>query len=467
MASGAPASAGAGGGAVISSAELEKLNAKQNAILRRQIELFAGHLGDRAQWDSKTLAQTQQAAEIQRLQAELDLWITEHGGSSYADGIKPMFSAAKARRYDSWWNWARDAAARVATKKSLSPKDQMAFSNRADEDLVLFLEYLASTQSSTALSQAIQAAKNPSKQPTHKPNFPVTAPKTTIDGSGKLIYAEVSRASDASPASFASQAISSGWLGLCSRDPESPSIWRTDASLTRLYGQALNSFTGTGATWAGRNVLMTGCGRGSIAGEMLRGLLEGGAQVCVTTSSYGRANLDHFRRLYEEHGSRGSALVVVPFNQGSQQDVHGLVAYLQDNLGWELDAIVPFAAIPENGRSLLEIGSAEGEASGSSELAHRLMLTNVLRLLGAIARSKEQRGIETRPAQVILPLSPNHGVFGFDGLYGESKLGLETLLNRWNSESWSNYLSIVGAVIGYHVIFMLITYFVDGHAELD
>jgi fatty acid synthase subunit beta len=34
-------------------------------------------------------------------------------------------------------------------------------------------------------------------------------------------------------------------------------------------------------------------------------------------------------------------------------------------------------------------------------------------------------------------------------LYGESKIGLETLLNRWHSESWSNYLTIVGAVIGW------------------
>jgi 3-oxoacyl-ACP reductase-like protein len=40
----------------------------------------------------------------------------------------------------------------------------------------------------------------------------------------------------------------------------------------------------------------------------------------------------------------------------------------------------------------------------------------------------------TRPAHVILPLSPNHGIFGYDGLYAESKLGLEALVNKWKSE---------------------------------
>jgi fatty acid synthase subunit alpha len=38
---------------------------------------------------------------------------------------------------------------------------------------------------------------------------------------------------------------------------------------------------------------------------------------------------------------------------------------------------VPFAAIPEQGIEATELG-------GRSELAHRLMLTNVLRLLGAV-----------------------------------------------------------------------------------
>ncbi len=48
-----------------------------------------------------------------------------------------------------------------------------------------------------------------------------------------------------------------------------------------------------------------------------------------------------------------------------------------------------------------------------------------------------------------MPLSPNHGTFGNDGLYSESKMSLETLFSRWHSESWGNYLTICGAVIGW------------------
>lgn len=77
------------------------------------------------------------------------------------------------------------------------------------------------------------------------------------------------------------------------------------------------------------------------------------------------------------------------------------------------------------------------------------MLVNVERLLGSIAQAKDQQKIRGRPAAVILPLSPNHGDFGGDGLYSESKLGLEALFNRFHSESWSTQVSIIGTVIGW------------------
>jgi fatty acid synthase subunit alpha len=190
---------------------------------------------------------------------------------------------------------------------------------------------------------------------------------------------------------------------------------------------------------------MTGAGAGSIGVEVLQGLLSGGAKVIVTTSRFSREVTEYYQAMYSKFGSRGSALVVVPFNQGSKQDVDALVNYTYDTkkgLGWDLDFIIPFAAIPENGREIDSIDS-------KSELAHRIMLTNLLRLLGMVKTNKASRGFETRPAQVILPLSPNHGTFGNDGLYSESKLGLETLFNRWHSESWGNYLTVCGAVIGW------------------
>ena len=221
--------------------------------------------------------------------------------------------------------------------------------------------------------------------------------------------------------------------------------WEYSKKLTGLYLDGLTHAAKSGVTFQGKNVLMTGAGAGSIGAEVLQGLITGGAKVVVTTSRFSREVTEYYQSMYSRYGSRGSQLIVVPFNQGSKQDVEALVNYIYDSntgLGWDLDFIIPFAAIPENGRQIDSIDS-------KSELAHRIMLTNLLRLLGCVKTQKATRGFETRPAQVVLPLSPNHGTFGNDGLYSESKLALETLFNRWHSEDWGNFLTICGAVIGW------------------
>jgi 3-oxoacyl-ACP reductase-like protein len=50
------------------------------------------------------------------------------------------------------------------------------------------------------------------------------------------------------------------------------------------------------------------------------------------------------------------------------------------------------------------------------------MLVNLLQILRAVKNKKASRHFVTRPTQVILPLFPNHGLFGNDGLYSESKI---------------------------------------------
>ncbi|KAI1340429.1 fatty acid synthase subunit alpha [Xylariaceae sp. FL0016] len=221
--------------------------------------------------------------------------------------------------------------------------------------------------------------------------------------------------------------------------------WEYSKKLTGVYLDCLEDAAKNGITYQDKHVLITGAGAGSIGAEVLQGLISGGAKVVVTTSRFSRQVTEYYQSMYARYGARGSQLVVVPFNQGSKQDVDALVEYIYDpksGLGWDLDYIIPFAAISENGRQIDGIDS-------KSELAHRIMLTNLLRLLGDVKTQKSERGFETRPAQVVLPLSPNHGTFGNDGLYSESKLGLETLFNRWYSEDWANYLTICGAVIGW------------------
>ncbi|KAG1038732.1 hypothetical protein G6F43_012646 [Rhizopus delemar] len=234
------------------------------------------------------------------------------------------------------------------------------------------------------------------------------------------------------------------FLHLKKKNPSEPSGWEFSNELTASYLDVLREIAEKGITFVDKCVLLTGAGKDSIGSEVLKGLIAGGAKVIVTTSRFSPQVTKYFQSIYETYGSKGSELVLVPFNQGSKLDVDALVEYIYDpkGLNWDLDFVIPFAAIPENGREIDSIDS-------KSELAHRIMLTNLLRMLGNVKTHKQKIGSDTRPAQVILPLSPNHGTFGADGLYGESKISLETLFNRWYSESWSNYLLIAGAVIGW------------------
>ena len=220
--------------------------------------------------------------------------------------------------------------------------------------------------------------------------------------------------------------------------------WKYDSKMTSVYLDGLESCAINGLSFKDKHILVTGAGAGSIGAEVLQGLISGGAKVIVTTSRFSKKTTEYYQSMYTRYGASGSILTVVPFNQGSVQDVNDLVDYIYNSpkeggLGWDLDAIIPFAAIPENGNGLDNINS-------KSELAHRIMLTNLLRLLGSVSVRKT---LETRPAQVILPLSPNHGTFGFDGLYSESKIALETLFNRWYSENWGSKLTICGTIIGW------------------
>lgn len=223
--------------------------------------------------------------------------------------------------------------------------------------------------------------------------------------------------------------------------------WVYDKAKSSAFLDGLEKSAVNGISYNGKYALITGAGAGSIGAEVMQGLLSGGAKVVVTTSRFSKKVTEYYQSLYSRFGASGSTLVVVPFNQGSKQDVEALVNFIYDDvkkggLGWDLDYVIPFAAIPEMGIEVENLGS-------KSELAHRIMLTNLLRLLGEVASHKRVNNVQTRPAEVILPLSPNHGTFGSDGLYSESKLALETLFNRWHSESWSSFLTICGAVIGW------------------
>ncbi|KAJ9345083.1 hypothetical protein DTO027B6_2228 [Paecilomyces variotii] len=493
---------GAGSGAMMMDpAAIDALTKDQRALFKQQLEIIARYLKMDLRAGEKAFVTSQESQKA--LQAQLDLWQTEHG-DIYASGIEPSFDPLKARVYDSSWNWARQDA--------LSMYYDIIFGRLK----VVDREIYHIDNCPTERGETYQLAKE----------LVPTGPHTTVDARGNIEYQEVPRASARKLEHYVKQMAEGGPISEYSnrakvqndlknvyklirrqhRLSKSSQLqfnalykdvvralamnesqimpqengqakkpgrngsrngatrtgkvetipflhlkkkeehgWEYNKKLTGIYLDGLESAARSGVTFQGKNALMTGAGAGSIGAEVLQGLISGGAKVIVTTSRFSREVTEYYQSMYARYGARGSQLVVVPFNQGSKQDVDALVDYIYDTkkgLGWDLDYVVPFAAIPENGREIDNIDS-------KSELAHRIMLTNLLRLLGAVKTQKQERGFETRPAQVILPLSPNHGTFGNDGLYSESKLGLETLFNRWYSESWANYLTICGAVIGW------------------
>lgn len=553
----APAAGGdagaAGGGMMMDPAALDALTKDQRALFKQQLELFARYLKMDLRAGDKAFVGSQESQKV--LQAQLDLWSTEHG-EFYASGIEPAFSQLKARVYDSAWNWARQDVLSMYYDiifGRLKAVDREIVSrcirimNRSNPLLLDFMQYHMDT-CPTERGETYQLAKELGQQlienckdvlgeaPVYKDVAIPTGPQTNIDAKGNLEYAEIPRTSARKLEHYVREMADGGkiseygnrtkvqndlsriyklikqqhklskssqlqikslyenvirslamnegqimplengkamnghatkgggkngsrlhmnghvkhgkvetipFLHLKRKDEHG---WEYSKKLTGVYLEGLEQAAKLGVTFQGKNALMTGAGAGSIGADVLQGLISGGAKVIVTTSRFSKEVTEYYQAMYARYGASGSQLVVVPFNQGSKQDVEALVEYIYDTkkgcLGWDLDYVVPFAAIPENGREIDSIDS-------KSELAHRIMLTNVLRLLGNIKLQKQARGFETRPAQVILPLSPNHGTFGNDGLYSESKLALETLFNRWHSEHWGHFLTICGAVIGW------------------
>ncbi|KAF9776600.1 hypothetical protein IL306_005198, partial [Fusarium sp. DS 682] len=420
--------------------ELAKFNAQARYL---QIDLHAGKKAEA----SMRARSCELEDEIQAITAEL--------GRELIVGIRNKWTAGKVRHFDSYWNWAlqdlmselyRNLQDLQAINEPKISFQVQLMANRAFPRLLKTARYLLGQTSalpeqlntnaaSAYLRQVIKMADSQSGPPTIRPFVQrvlgsIKSPHTVILEDGEIIYQEVPRIDLA--AAYENIVIS----------VQQDGQWVPEKSLINSYQSA---FKDENMTFSGRTVLLVGASPQSIGSEILRGLLVGGAVVIVTTNNFCKDSVDHFRSIYKSHGARGSQLHLCSFNQASQQDVHSLIDWIYDpkmGLGLNLDQVIPFAAIPENGRELDAIDS-------TSELAHRMMLLNVFRILGYIKRQKVQRGFRNHVTQVLLPLSPNHGIFGGDGLYAESKLGLETLLTRWHSESWGSFLSVCGTSIGW------------------
>ncbi|GED97494.1 type I polyketide synthase [Gordonia crocea] len=200
--------------------------------------------------------------------------------------------------------------------------------------------------------------------------------------------------------------------------------------------------------------VVTGAADGSIAGSVVAGLLRGGATVIATTSRLNADRLDFFKKLYRSNARYRAALWVVPANLASYADVDALVEWIGDEQSQTLGGatevtkaamrptlLFPFAA-PRVAGDLTDAGAR-------AEAEMKVLLWSVERMIGGLSGLHADHNIDAR-LHVVLPGSPNRGMFGGDGAYGEAKAALDAVVTRWSAESsWGSRTTLAHALIGW------------------
>ncbi|MGB5110672.1 MAG: fatty acid synthase subunit beta domain-containing protein [Mycobacterium sp.] len=222
-----------------------------------------------------------------------------------------------------------------------------------------------------------------------------------------------------------------------------------------LYGRAA---AGSGnpdkGGYANEVAVVTGASKGSIAASVAAQLLEGGATVIATTSKLDDDRLAFYRTLYRDHARFNATLWVVPANMASYSDIDALVEWVgteqTENLGPKAihlkDALNPTLLFPF---AAPRVGGDLSDAGSRSEMEMKVLLWAVQRLIAGLSHLGAERDIASR-LHVVLPGSPNRGMFGGDGAYGEAKAALDAVVTRWKAESsWSQRVSLAHALIGW------------------
>ena len=222
-----------------------------------------------------------------------------------------------------------------------------------------------------------------------------------------------------------------------------------------LYGRAASGAENPDSgRYDSEIAVVTGASKGSIAASVIAQLLEGGATVIATTSKLDDDRLSFYKALYREHARFGATLWVVPANMASYGDIDALVSWVgseqTESLGPKSihlkDALTPTLLFPF---AAPRVAGDMSEAGSRSEMEMKVLLWAVQRLIAGLSHIGSERDIASR-LHVVLPGSPNRGMFGGDGAYGEAKSALDALVTRWKAEtSWSQRVSLAHALIGW------------------
>ena len=228
------------------------------------------------------------------------------------------------------------------------------------------------------------------------------------------------------------------------------------AAYQRVAAEALESVSEDVASsrFAGDVAVVTGVAPNSIAAQVVNGLLAGGATVVATSHSFKPSVKAWAKQTYREHAAGDARLWLVPANLSSYRDVDASVDWVGNvqkktsgatttilKPAYEPSLFFPFAAPPVHG-TLADSGELfESQA--------RLMLWGVERAITGLAKIGADTDVQHK-LHVILPGSPNRGIFGGDGAYGEVKSSFDAIVNRARAEKvWSSRVTFAHPKIGW------------------
>ena len=267
-------------------------------------------------------------------------------------------------------------------------------------------------------------------------------------GLGKAIAAEAQW--------YASQAPSDERAGVRSAtEGETKSILRD--AFARVASEALEAVAAdkNASRFANDIAIVTGVSPNSIAAQVVEGLLAGGATVVATSHSFKPSIKAWAKQAYREHATGSAKLWLVPANLSSYRDVDALVDWVGHEQkktsgatttilkpAWEPTLFFPFAAPPVHGTL--------ADAGDLFESQARLMLWGVERAIAGFSKIGEDTNVQHK-LHVVLPGSPNRGVFGGDGAYGEVKSAFDAIVNRARAErdAWAGRVTFAHPKIGW------------------
>lgn len=386
-----PGAAGAAGGAVVDSAALDAF-AQQvvgaDGILAATAKFVLAKLGVEA--PKAETESDENAAVVSAVEAEL--------GADWPKQVAPRFDERKAILFDDRWASAREDVARLYYKYAGKNVDIQV--NEVSEILNDFGSFL---------------------------------------GAGEAVASEAE------------------WFASLSKSRELNNLATIFNGIVRDSRTKLaqnNADTAQATRFAGEVAVVTGVAHNSIAARVVTGLLKGGATVIATSHSFKPSVKSWAKKAYRENAQMGAKLWLVPANLSSYRDVDALVKWVGTvskkvsgatttilKPAYEPSMFFPFAAPPVHG-TLADSGSL-------FESQSRLMLWGVERAIAGFAQIGADTDVQHR-MHVVLPGSPNRGMFGGDGAYGEVKSAFDAIVNRAHAESvWSDRVTFAHPKIGW------------------